>query len=182
MTQRIVVTGSESTGKTTLARALAAHLGAPLVIEAAREYAERVQRVLTLDDVEPIARRTIILDDAAAATKPPLIVLDTDLVSTVVYSREYFRACPKWVVAAARKRRGDLYLLCDIDLPWQADGVRDLPDGRAAMHERFLAALKEFGCTFARVSGAGEARLQRAIATVEHYRAAPRTPSHGLVQ
>ena len=151
-TRRIVVTGPESTGKTTLAAQLAERLGAPLVAEAAREYAERVARPLTATDVEPIARRAVALDDAARAGHPPVIVLDTDLVSTVVYARHYYGACPEWIVAAAHERRGDVYLLCDNDLPWVGDGVRDRPEARTELHALFSATLTAFGCMVVRVA------------------------------
>lgn len=130
MTQRIVLTGPEATGKTTLAAALARRLGAPWLPEASRAYAEEVKRELVAADVESIATRTMRAEDAALATHPPLLVLDTDLISTVVYARHYYGGSPGWVEDAARARRGDLYLLCAPDLPWTADGVRDRPANR----------------------------------------------------
>ncbi|MBI1810179.1 MAG: ATP-binding protein, partial [Gemmatimonadetes bacterium] len=140
MTRRLVVTGPESTGKTTLAGALAAQFGAPCLPEAARGYAEARRaegRALTADDAEPIARAAIAAEDAALAAAPPLLVLDTDLVSTVVYTRHYYGGAPAWMEDEARGRRGHLYLLCDVDLPWTPDGVRDRPVARRVDdHER----------------------------------------------
>jgi len=161
VTRRIVFTGPESTGKTTLAAALAAELNAPLLPEAARAYAaERLLegRLLTADDVEPIARRTIAADDAALASAPPLIVADTDLLSTVVYARHYYGACPSWIEREAAERRADCYLLCLPDLPWEADGIRDQPQARGELLEQFRAVLREFACEVAEVMGTGPAR------------------------
>ena len=141
-TRRVVVTGSESTGKTTLAHDLGAHFGVPWVAEFARSYAD-VQalagRRLDETDVEPIARGTIGAHDAALGVGTGLVVFDTDLVSTVVYARHYYGNCPAWIELAARERLGDLYLLCDIDVPWIPDGVRDVPHQRAHMHALFVA-------------------------------------------
>lgn len=170
MTTRIVITGSECTGKTTLARGVAARLAAAWLPEAAREFAlERLRegRVLTPDDVEPIARRTIAAEDAALAAAPASLVLDTDLVSTVVYARHYYGGCPAWIEAAALERRGALYLCCAPDLPWEPDGIRDRPAARDAIDGLFRATLREFGATVAFVTGTGRLRESAAFAAVD---------------
>lgn len=167
VTRRVVVTGPESTGKTTLAVALASRLKAPLVAEAARAYAEEhADEELTAADVAHIARNHVLADDAALTGAPPLIVFDTDLISTVVYARHYYGSCPAWIEAEARARRGDRYLLCDIDLPWQADGVRDRPLQRELLLELFRATLHEFGARVVLVEGNGDSRLDAALAAV----------------
>jgi NadR type nicotinamide-nucleotide adenylyltransferase len=170
VTQRIVVTGSECTGKTSLAQLLAAHIEAPWLPEASRAYAtERLRggEALTAADVEPIARRTLAAEDAALAGAPAFLVLDTDLISTVVYARHYYGVCPSWIEVEARARRGTHYLLCTPDLPWLADGVRDRPADRAAMHALFHAALEEFETTFTVVSGAGGNRTSIAVGVAD---------------
>lgn len=169
MTRRIVVTGSECTGKTTIAQLLAAHLGAPWVPEASRAYAEqrrREGRPLSRDDVEPIARLVIADEDAALRGAPAALVLDTDLLSTVAYSRHYYDSCPPWIEEAARARLGGLYLLCAPDLPWLADGVRDRPAAREAMHALFRAVLAEFGARVVDVAGVGAVRERSALAAM----------------
>jgi NadR type nicotinamide-nucleotide adenylyltransferase len=163
VTQRIVLTGPESTGKTTLASALARHFRSPWLPEQARLYAQDVKRELTAADAELIAQRTIDADDAALARDPALLLLDTDLISTVVYVRHYYGPCPAWIEEAARTRRGDLYLLCAPDLPWTADGVRDRPGRRQELSALFENALEEFGCVSADVSGTGVARERSAL-------------------
>ena len=89
MTWRVVVTGSECTGKTTLALEIARRLGAPCIAEPSRAYAEARGGVLTAADVEPIARATIAARQKAQSEGARTIVFDTDLVSTMVYAREY---------------------------------------------------------------------------------------------
>lgn len=164
--RRLVVTGPESTGKTTLAEGLASQLSVSWVPEQARAYANRVGRPLTSEDVGPIASAQIAAEEtalnAAIQRGDSWLVLDTDLVSTVVYARHYYGACPSWIEAEARVRRGDLYLLADIDLPWHADGIRDRPANRAAMRRFFEQALIEFGCPTCPVSGLGAERLRQA--------------------
>lgn len=168
MTWRVVVTGPECTGKTTLARAIASRLDAPWVPEAARAYAEVRGGVLSAADVEPIAIATRDALRRATAAGPAVLVADTDLVSTVVYARAYYGSCPGWVEAECRAQLGNLYLLCATDLPWEADGVRDRPDerDREAMHEAFAATLRALGVRVVPVTGTGPARTAHAMAAV----------------
>lgn len=169
MTVRIVLTGPECSGKTTLAAALGEQFGAPWLPEAARAYAaERAAegRSLTLADVEPIARRTIAAEAVAMAAAPTILVLDTDLLSTVVYSRHYYGTSSEWLEAEARARRAALYLVCAPDLPWTADGIRDRPDDRELMFAEFEAVLAEFGAEVVVIRGTGPRRVDAAIRAV----------------
>jgi NadR type nicotinamide-nucleotide adenylyltransferase len=157
---RVCLIGPESTGKTELAPPLAAALGWPWVPEFAREYAETVARELTAADVEPIARGQMAGEDAVAAP----VILDTDLVSTIVYARHYYGACPDWIEREAWKRRADLYLLCDTDLPWEADEVRTAGgDEREDQFDAFRAALEDLGVPWVIVSGNREERFEVAL-------------------
>jgi NadR type nicotinamide-nucleotide adenylyltransferase len=171
---RVVVTGSECTGKTTLAAELAARYGTVCSLEAARAYAERVARELTAADVEPVARAQIAAEDAAAEhAAGGLLVLDTDLVSTLVYARHYYGACPAWIEDTARARRADLYLLLHPDVPWSADGVRDRPRQREDLHALFTAALRAIGANVVQIRGDWSERRSRATSAVDALLAEP---------
>jgi len=167
----VVVTGSESTGKTTLARELAGHFGVRWVAEQSRRYAESLGRPLSSSDVDPIARWQREAEDAgraaAARLGHPFLFLDTDLVSTVVYARHYYGECPPPIIAAARARLADIYLLCDIDVPWVGDAVRDRPLDREELHGSFQLALADFGVRPRLVRGLGPARLEAALAALD---------------
>jgi HTH-type transcriptional repressor of NAD biosynthesis genes len=167
----VVVTGSESTGKTTLAGDLARHFGTVWAPEFSRIYLDEKAATtgLPLDagDVEQIARGQIAVEDRAIAEASGLAVLDTDLVSTTVYARHYYGSCPAWIDEAARERRGDLYLLCDIDVPWVADQARDRPHERAHMHGLFVAALEALGARYVTIRGSWAERRRAAIAAVD---------------
>jgi NadR type nicotinamide-nucleotide adenylyltransferase len=168
--RRICVTGPESTGKTMLAQRLARSLGTEWVPEAARVYAERVARPLTIDDVLPIAREHIALADAAAgrvaARRGSQLLLDTDLISTVLYGRFYYELQSSWLEAEARARRADVYLLCDVDVPWVADGVRDRPAQRDEMFALFRETLREFGANVVVINGDWSLRQEAAMRIV----------------
>ena len=157
---RLCLTGPECTGKSELALRLAAELGAELVLEYAREYAEEVRRELTASDVEPIARGEIANLDRAAG---PRVVLDTDLLSTVVYARHYYGACPAWIEEEARRRMADFYLLMDTDVPWTADAIRGEEGDREDLFDAFRRALDELGARWVIVSGTGEERWEEVV-------------------
>ena len=163
----VVVTGSECTGKTTLARELAAAFGAPCSAEFAREYLGVKAAPLVAADVEPIARGQVAGEDAAGRHATELLIKDTDLVSTAVYARHYYGSCPPWITEEARARRGDLYLLLHPDVPWVADGpFRDRPGDRALLHRLFAEGLTGLGARTVDVTGDWPARQQTAIAAV----------------
>lgn len=165
----VVVTGSESTGKTTLARDLARELGTICVPEFAHTHLNAqlaIGRTLDASDVEPIARGEIAAIDAAMPNARGLIVLDTDLVSTVVYARHYYGFCPPWIERAARDRLGDLYLLCDIDVPWIPAPFRDRGHLREHMHQLFVDELSALGARTVLIRGSWSARWEIARETV----------------
>ncbi|MGH7694107.1 MAG: AAA family ATPase [Gemmatimonadaceae bacterium] len=172
-----MVTGSESTGKTMLAQSLAEHYGVIWIPEFARDYAEDRREPLTIDDVSPIATGQIAREDAAFEKASGVVILDTDVVSTVVYAQHYYDNVPAWIEQAARDRLADLYLLCDTDVPWVADQLRDAQHHRRQVHDAFVQRLTEFAAVFRLISGttSPDERLQRAIAHIEQWRRLSRT-------
>ena len=165
----VVITGAESTGKSTLAAALAKEFGAPLSLEFARAYAERVQRALDASDVEPIALGQRANEDAAITRAAGgVAVLDTDLRSTMLYAQHYYgqRQVPAWLRAAVEARRVALYLLCDDDVPWRPDPARDSPEARARVQRRIAASVRSSGVPVVVLRGTPEERLAQARATL----------------
>lgn len=161
---RICLTGPESTGKSDLAEELGRRFGAEVIPEFARDYALERGDDLTFDDVEPIARGELANLERASDRA----IFDTDLISTVVYSRFYYGDCPGWVIEEAQRRRADLYLLMDTDVAWQPDDARDAGgDAREDLFDAFRAAMDEFAVRFVIVSGEGEERVARAVEAVE---------------
>jgi len=164
---RVVLTGSESTGKTTLAADLARHYDAALVPEFVRQFAEGKGGVIEFSDHGPIARGQMALEDAQIALGRRVIIQDTDLLSTVVYCRHYFGHAPDWIVDEAAARVPDLYLLCEIDLPWIADGVRDRGHMREEMQQLFRDAVMRSGAAVTIISGDSPERLERAVDAID---------------
>lgn len=160
--RRICLTGPESTGKSELVSAIAEKLGTAWVPEYAREYALRAGRPLTVADVEPIARGQMANEDRGAPQARGVLLLDTDLISTIVYSRYCYGTCPPWIVEEARRRRADLYLLMDIDVPWIPDPAREGGPDRTALIDAFRGALEEFGARYEIIGGSWVERARKA--------------------
>lgn len=164
---RVVVTGSESTGKTTLAARLAAHYATACVPELSRAYAASIARPLTRDDVEPIARGQLAAEREAASAENRLIVLDTDTLSTLVYGEHYYGHAPGWIADELRANPADLYLLCDVDVPWVPDPARDRGHVRPEMHALFADAVRRTGVPSVLIRGDWEQRFIAAVAAVD---------------
>ena len=164
----MVVTGSECTGKTTLAVALATHYDTVFVPEYARQFVLDKGAAPEYLDVNTIARGQIALEDEMASRASRVLIQDTDLVSTEVYSRHYFGDCPAWVEDVLAERAGDLYLLCDIDVPWIPDGdQRDRGDRREEMHALFRSALVDRKLDFRVIGGSRDRRLNSAVSMID---------------
>lgn len=177
---KVVLTGSESTGKTGLAHRLAEHFGAPVAEEFVRGYAAERGGTLGFADHGPIAKGQIASEDAAIARAREIVVLDTDLVSTVVYCEHYFGKCPPWIETEARARAGSLYLLMNPDIPWVADGVRDRGEQRRDMHDLFRGKLDQLALNYVEISGERAERFESAVRVVEDLRRAQASPAKKL--
>lgn len=169
---RAVLIGPECTGKTWLAGELATRYGVPAAPEHAREYVDRHGAALTYGDVDPIGRGQQAGEDAAIARAEvegaALVVLDTDLVSTMVYSRHYYGDCPVWIEAVAGRRLGDLYLLHHVDVEWVSDGrQREQPERREELLTRFRDTLAGLAARVADVAGSWDERRLRAVSALD---------------
>jgi len=167
---RIVVTGAESTGKTTLAREVAAHFGTVWAPEMARHFLD-AKGILDEGDVLPIAyaQRGVELWLEPQAQK--FLVCDTDVLSTIVYAREFYGFASDELERLLTNRPATLYVLLDTDIAWQSDpapGQRAGIESRARFHALFRRALEERGLPFEWVSGNGiyQKRLDAALDAV----------------
>ncbi|MBO6576368.1 MAG: ATP-binding protein [Rhodothermales bacterium] len=158
--------GAESTGKTTLVRALSAERGWPWVAEAARKHVEAVGRPLSRFDVAPIAARHL----AAVRTAPdtPVLLLDTDLLATLAYAEHYHATSPGWLRSAASRGLADLYLVCKPDFAFDPEPVqRGSAQDRLRIQARMEALLAEFDACVVELSGPLEERLATALAAID---------------
>ena len=164
--KRVCVFGPESTGKTTLAAQLADALDTVWVPEYARTLIERNAGNIVYEDIERIARGHRASEEALARQANRVLVSDTDLLATTIWSDVLFGRVPEGLVKTAVSRCADLYLLCDVDVPWEADVARYLPDERRSFYERCKRELERHSCRYIEVRGTREQRLALALEAI----------------
>ena len=167
---RVVVLGAESSGTTTMARALAAHFETVWVPEYGREYCERywsgVDYVWRSEEFEIIAREQQKREDEAARRANRVLICDTNAWATRLWHHRYLGAFSPKVEAIAEAGHADLYLLTDFNIPFVQDGLRDGEAIREAMHAQFVAELEAQDVPWIALSGDHETRLGRAVEAV----------------
>jgi len=165
--RRVAIVGAESTGKTTLAQALAAHFGTVWVPEFARDYLLARGGVCVEADMGVIAQGQADAEDRLAQAANRVLMCDTNVLTTQLWYEHYFGAPPAALRQLAAERMAHLYLLCDHDVPWVADGLRDSPTERGWFHRRFREELEALGRPYVTLSGPFAGRLGPAMAAVE---------------
>lgn len=169
---KVVLFGPESTGKTTLARQLARHYNSVWVPEYARQYLQKKwnneRKTCEQSDLLPIAIGQMKLENYSANKTDTVLVCDTDLLETKVYSEEYYSGeCDPLLDKYANKNTYDLYLLTYIDTPWEADDLRDKPEEREEMFDAFEKALKDNNKPYILLKGGKKERLEKAIKQID---------------
>ena len=163
---KIAIFGPESTGKTTLAKQLAAHYKTQWVPEFARDYLqtkwEENRHVCVLEDLMPIAYGQVALENEKLALANDYLFCDTNLMLTRVFSDIYYGYCEPALYEAAMEHEYDLYFLTDIDVPWEKDDLRDDPTKRDIFFPVFKQTLIDAKKPFITISGNKEERLKKA--------------------
>ena len=169
---KIVLFGPESTGKTTLSRQLARYYNTVWAPEFAREYLQdkwnNERKTCEKDDLIPIAVGQMKLENTLAKKADKVLICDTDLLETKVYSEEYYGGfVDEKLDAAAKKNSYDLYLLTYIDTPWEEDDLRDRPELRLEMFTAFENALKKHEKNYILLKGDKETRFKKATQAID---------------
>ena len=167
---RIVLTGAESTGKSTLARALAAHLGTVWSPEMARYYLD-AKGQLSSTDALPIAYAQRGVELWLESQASAILLCDTDVLSTIIYARELYGFVSDELELLLAERPAKRYLLLDTDIDWHADptpGQRESAQSRARFHELFQQELEQRHLPFRLISARGNTkeRTRRALEAV----------------
>ena len=170
---KVVLFGPESTGKTTLSNQLARHYNTVWAPEFAREYLQdkwnNERKTCENSDLIPIALGQMKLENSLAKKADKILICDTDLLETKVYSEEYYGGIvDKKLDQAAIENSYDLYLLTYIDTPWEADDLRDKPEERLEMFTAFENALKKHNRPYILLKGDKETRLKDATKAIDN--------------
>lgn len=169
---KVVLFGPESTGKTTLSRQLARYYNSVWVPEYAREYLQNKwndeRRTCEPQDLLPIAEGQMKLENELAQKTDSVLICDTDLLETKVYSEAYYLgSCDPVLEKHALENSYNLYFLTYIDTPWEADDLRDKPEHRKDMFEAFQNALIKHKRPYVLLKGDKKTRLQTAVKHID---------------
>lgn len=169
MPSKVIITGPESTGKSLLCEALTTTLNVLPVWEYARQYLANLGRPYNESDMEIMAQRQYRDELKAMQQDEKTVLCDTDLLTYKIWWEVRYGYCPEWIDEHLRTRPGDFWLLCDIDLPWENDVLREHPDRREELMDRYTNALRQLQFPCAVVSGAGNERAENAINILRQY-------------
>jgi NadR type nicotinamide-nucleotide adenylyltransferase len=181
MLKKIVILGPESTGKSTLCEQLAQHYETMWCPEFAREYLLSNGTNYEFDDLLTIAKGQLALEDEYTATlerqSEPLLeagghlplFIDTDMYVMKVWCEFVFNKCHRFILDEILQRNYDLYLLCNIDLPWVADELREYPDllTRKKLYNIYKDIMVNQQVPWVDIGGNYDERLAKAITAVD---------------
>ena len=182
MVKKIVVIGPESTGKSTLCKQLAEHYNTIWVEEYAREYLLQHGTKYTFENLLDIAKGQVESEQLAvdswrlvnkskidpqdpAGNLKSKIFIDTDMYVMKVWCEFVFEKCHHWILNRIVERKYDLYLLCNIDLPWVKDELREYPDliSRKKIYHYYKDIMLNQHVPWVDITGTYEQRLEKAI-------------------
>ncbi len=166
--KKLVLIGVESSGKTTLAQALAEKLQGTYVPEYARMYLDAHGLSYQQEDLLAIAKGQSEHIKEACNKAVQWLVCDTDLLVIKVWSEQVFGSCDAWIEEQIKNEPSHFYILCAPDIDWEYDPQRTLPnlEDRLALHRHYKSLLQQLHCNFIEVNGALRNRVQQVIAAL----------------
>lgn len=167
--KKIAVVGPESTGKSTMSAYLAKHYNTVWVPEYAREYCEKLTGPCTWQDEINMFYGQLQLEASLLPQANKLLICDTTFITVKVWSEHTFGRSPQEVLDELPRHSYDLYLLMDIDLPWEEDPLRDFPHMREHFMEIWHKELQALNARYIVISGNGAERYDHAVKAIDDY-------------
>lgn len=167
--KKIAITGPESTGKSMLSKQLAKHYSTSYVPEYAREYVDKLNRPYKQEDILVIAREQLNRERLAIKNANGFLFCDTEMIVPKIWELYKYNECHPWILEQIRKNSYDLYLLCDIDLPWEADPQREYPHMRSFFFNWFKRELEQYRFPYRIISGNEQQRVENAIDAINGF-------------
>ncbi len=165
--KKVVIVGPECTGKSTLASLLAKYYNTSWVPEYARLYIDRLERPYEEKDLPIIARGQLDLESKMMAKANKVLICDTDLTVIKIWSEHKYGACYDEILKAYYQQQCDLYLLTDVDLPWENDPQRENPHLRQFFYDAFKTELQQREANYVEISGDFYFRQKAAVAAID---------------
>lgn len=162
---RVAITGPESCGKTSLAENLSRHYGISFIPEFSREFLTKSNGKYSYEDLDVIAKGQV--DSVTNFTAEKLLISDTDMVVMYIWSMVVFGKVSPYIQEQLKLQQFDLYVLCDTDVPWTYDPLRENEFDRDDLFERYYKKLRELKVDFIVVKGSAEDRLKDAVKEID---------------
>lgn len=167
---KIVITGAESTGKTTLAKQLAECYKTIWLPEYARSYVEKLDRPYNYNDVIHITKKQIELENVFLKETKQLLFVDTSLIILKIWFNEVYNKTPDWLEKEIIKSKANLYFFCKPDIEWQYDSVRENGgERRIYLSEQYRKELEFYKFNYVEIEGKGKERLENAKKYLDNF-------------
>ena len=167
--KKIVITGPESSGKSTLSKHLSESLFTPHVREYAREYIDYLDREYIEEDLVIIAKGQLGLEEDIISQTPSYLICDTDLLTIKVWSEYKYGSCDLEIIELLKNNLPDLYLLASPDFPWKEHSQRENPNNRDELFSIYKEEIIKLGVPFVVLSGSESDRLERVMEIFANY-------------
>lgn len=166
---KIAIIGPESTGKSTLAQALATYYHEPWVPEIARNYIANLNRPYHLKDISIIAEMQLLEEINKIQKAKKMLFCDTTLLVNKIWASFVFKEIPHNIIELYKPKDYQLHLLCNIDLPWENDPLREHPNHRNELLELYEDDLIKSQANYVKISGLKSDRLQNALEAITSF-------------
>ncbi|MFK5854642.1 MAG: AAA family ATPase [Bacteroidota bacterium] len=167
MLKRVAIIGPESTGKSWLAQKLAAHYNTKVTDEYSRIYFKNREYNYTVDNLAEIAKGQLKYENDIANSCTDLIFCDTEFIVMKIWSQVVFNFVPDWIENQIVNHTYNLYLLCNLDVDWEPDALRNNSHNRQYIYNLFVKELGQNNFNYRVVKDIDDNRLENAIKFVD---------------